>query len=95
MDRRNTERARSGVHARTGFTLKRSDFARLETTARALNSSAVRAMAVLTYVALARLYDRYDIVLGVELAVRPNTRAKQTIGLMAHPTPMLLASIIR
>ena len=83
MDRRNTERARSGVHARTGFTLKRADFARLETTARALSSSAFRAIVALSYVAFARLYDRYDMVLGLELANRPNARAKQAIGLLA------------
>ena len=89
--RRNTERARSGVHARTSFTLKRADFTRLETTARALSSSAFRAIVALSYVAFARLYDRYDMVLGLELANRPDARARQAIGLMAWPIPMLLA----
>ena len=91
MDRRNTERTRSGVHARIGFTLKRADFTRLETMARALNSSAFRAIVALNYVAFARLYDRYDMVLGLELANRPDARARQAIGLMAQPIPMLLA----
>jgi hypothetical protein len=91
MGRRNTERARSGVHARTSFTLKRADFTRLETTARSLSSSAFRAIVALSYVAFARLYDRYDIVLGLELANRPDARARQAIGLRAQPIPMLLA----
>jgi amino acid adenylation domain-containing protein len=90
-DRRKTERTRSGVHARTGFTLKRADFTRLETTARALGSSAFRAIVALSYVAFARLYDRYDMVLGLELANRPDARARQAIGLMARPIPMQLA----
>jgi amino acid adenylation domain-containing protein len=90
-DRRNTERTRSGVHARTSFTLKREDFTRLETTARALSSSAFRAIVALSYVAFARLYDRYDMVLGLELANRPDARARQAIGLMARPIPMQLA----
>ena len=90
-DRRNSERTRSGVHARISFTLKRADFTRLETMARALNSSAFRAIVALNYVAFARLYDRYDMVLGLELANRPDARATQAIGLMAQPIPMLLA----
>src|SRR5262249_10878258 len=88
--RHNTERARSGVHARTSFTLKRADFTRLETTARELSSSAFRAIVALSYVAFARLYDRYDMVLGLELANRPDARTRQAIGLMAQPTPTLL-----
>ena len=58
--------------------------------ARTLGSSAFRAIIALTYAAFARLYDRYDIVLGVELANRSDARAKQVIGLMARPLPMLL-----
>ena len=90
MDRRNTERARSGIHARISFALKRDDFTRLETAARKMGSSAFRVIIALSYVAFARLYNRYDIVLGLELANRPNARAKQAVGLMAWPTPMLL-----
>ena len=90
VDRRNTERARSGSHARIGFVLKRADFTRLETAARKMGSSAFRAIIALSYAAFARLYDRYDIVLGLELANRPDARAKQAVGFMAWPTPMLL-----
>src|SRR5262249_28581560 len=91
IGRRKTEGARSGVHSRTSFTLKRADFTRLETTARGLSSAAFRVIIALSYVAFARLYDRYDMVLGLELANRPDARARQAIGLMAQPTPMLLA----
>ena len=90
VDRRNTERARSGSHERIGFALKRADFTRLETAARKMGSSAFRAIIALSYAAFARLCDRYDIVLGLELANRPDARAKQAVGLMASPTPMLL-----
>jgi amino acid adenylation domain-containing protein len=90
IDRRNTERARSGCHARITFTLKRADFTRLEMAARTLGSTAFRAIIALTYAAFARLYDRFDIVLGVELANRSDARAKQMIGLMARPLPMHL-----
>ena len=90
INRQNTERAKSGCHARITFTLKRADFTRLETAARKLGSSAFRAIIALTYAAFARLYDRYDIVLGLELANRSDARAKQAIGFMARPLPMLL-----
>jgi amino acid adenylation domain-containing protein len=89
-DRGQTERARSGRHERIGFALKRADFARLEAAAKAMGSSAFRVIVALSYVAFARLYGRYDIVLGLKLANRPHERAKQAIGLMAWPTPMLL-----
>jgi amino acid adenylation domain-containing protein len=91
VDRQSTERARSGCHARTTFTIKRADFTRLETTARELGSSAFRAIIALTYVAFARLCNRYDIVLGLELANRSDARAKQAIGHLARPLPMILA----
>ena len=42
MDRRSTERARSGIHERIGFALKRDDFTQLETAARKMGSSAFR-----------------------------------------------------
>ena len=90
MDRRSSERARSGIHARIGFTLKHHDFTRLEMAARKMGSSASRVIVALGYVAFARLYDRFDIVLGFELANRPDARVKQAVGLMAWPTPMLL-----
>ena len=90
INRRNTERAKSGRHARITFTLKRADFMRLETAARHVGSSVFRTIIALTYVAFARLYGRYDIVLGVELANRSDARAKQTIGFTARPLPMLL-----
>jgi Condensation domain len=93
MDRRSTERAGSGRHERIGFALKRADFTRLETAARTMGSSAFRAIIALSYAAFARLCDRYDIVLGLELANRPDARAKQAVGLMAWPTPMLLSAI--
>jgi len=89
-DRQNTERARSGVHGRISFALKPADFSKLESAARRLNSSAARAILALTYVAFARLYARYDIVLGFELANRSDAMAKQAIGLLARPAPMLL-----
>ena len=91
VDRRSTERSKSGCHARIDITLKRSDFTRLEMTARKMGSSAFRAIIALSYAAFARLYDRYDIVLGLELANRPDPKTKQTIGLLAWPTPMLVA----
>lgn len=90
VNRQDTERARSGCATRISFKLKRADFARLETAARALGSWPARAIIALMYVAFARLYDRSDIVLGIELALRPDARAKQTIGLLARPLPMLL-----
>ena len=89
-DRRNTERAKSGRPARTEFKLKRADFMRLETAARALGSSAARAIIALTYAAFARLYDRYDLVLGVELAFRSDPKLRQAVGYLARPLPMLL-----
>ncbi len=90
VDRRNTERAKSGIHGRIRFELKRDAFARLEIAARNVESSVFRVLIALSYVAFARLYDRYDLVLGLELANRPDERAKQTVGLLAGPTPMLL-----
>ena len=60
-----------GVTHGSRFTLKRADFTRLETAARALGSSAFRAMLALTYVAFARLYDRSDIVLGSNWRTAP------------------------
>jgi enterobactin synthetase component F len=90
-DRQNTERAKSGVQGRIRFALRRADFSKLESAARNLNSSAARAILALTYVAFARLYGRYDIVLGFELANRSDAMAKQAIGLLARPAPMLLS----
>jgi enterobactin synthetase component F len=90
VNRQNTERSKSGCHSRIAFTLKRTAFTRLETAARTLGSSAPRVITALAYAAFARLYDRYDFVLGVELAKRSDARAKQVIGLMARPLPMLL-----
>ena len=90
-NRENTERAKSGWPARTAFKLKRADFSRLEMTARRLGSSAARAITALAYVAFSRLYERSDIVIGVELAFRSDPRTKQAIGLFARPLPMLLA----
>jgi amino acid adenylation domain-containing protein len=90
IDRRNTERARSGCHARIAFSLKRTDFTRLETAARKLGSSVFRAIVALTYVAFARLYDCSDIVLCLELANRSDARDKQVIGLMSRPLPVRL-----
>ena len=90
INRRNTEQRRSGCHARIAFTLKRADFTRLETAARELGSSAFRVIIALTYIAFARLYDRTDIVLGLELAYRSNASEKQLVGIMARPLPLLL-----
>jgi enterobactin synthetase component F len=90
MNRQNTERAKSGCHARTSFSLKRDDFIRLETAADSWGTSAFRAIIALTYAAFARVYDRSEIVLGVQLAYRSDEKAKQVIGLMARPLPMLL-----
>ncbi|MFZ2105478.1 MAG: amino acid adenylation domain-containing protein, partial [Roseiarcus sp.] len=92
INRQNTERGGSGCHARVGFTLRRADFARLETAARALGASAFRAMLALTYAAFARLYDRSDIVLGVELGNRSGAGAKQAIGMLSRPLPLPLTS---
>ena len=89
-NRQKTERARSGRHARNSFKLKRPDFARLEAAARSLGSSTFRAIIALSYVAFARVYDRYDILLGLELANRSDARAKQVVGFIARPLPMLL-----
>jgi amino acid adenylation domain-containing protein len=55
-----------------------------------LGSSAFRAIIALTYVAFSRLYDRHDIALGIELAYRPDAKAKQVIGLMSRPLPLPL-----
>ena len=90
IDRQNTERVKSGRPARIAFTLKRGDFTRLEAAARKVDASASRAIIALTYAAFARLYGRYNIVLGVELANRSDPKAKQAIGFLARPAPMLL-----
>jgi len=90
VNRQNTERAKSGSHARNSFTLKRADFRRLETSARNLDSSVFRVIIALAYVAFARLYDRYDLAFGLELANRRDAGAKQAIGFLARPLPMLL-----
>jgi amino acid adenylation domain-containing protein len=90
-NRQNTERIRSGRHARITFGLKRADFTRLDQAASRSGSSAFRAIIALTFAAFARLYDRYDIVLGLELANRADARTRQTIGFVARPLPMLLA----
>ena len=55
-----------------------------------MDSSAFRAVIALAFAAFARLYGRYDIVLGLELANRPDARSKETIGFLARPIPMLL-----
>ena len=89
--RQNTERAKSGVHARIEFTFKRADFTRMEEGARASGSTAFRAIIALIYTAFARLYDRSDLVFGVELAHRSDAKARQVIGLMARPLPMEIA----
>ena len=89
-NRENTERGKSGRGARISFSLKRADFVRLETAARALGSSAFRAIIALTYVAFSRLYDRSDIALGIELAYRPDAKTKDVIGLLSRPLPLSL-----
>ncbi len=47
-------------------------------------------MIALTYVAFSRLYDRSDLVLGIELAYRPDRKTKQLIGLLSRPLPLPL-----
>jgi amino acid adenylation domain-containing protein len=88
--RENTERSKSGRPARISFALKRADFVRLEKSASALGSSAFRAIIALTYAAFSRLYDRYDIAFGIELAYRPDAKAKHVIGLLSRPLPLPL-----
>jgi amino acid adenylation domain-containing protein len=90
VNRENTERGKSGRAARIAFTLKRSDFARLEIAAHKLGPSVVRALIALSYVAFSRLYDRPDLVLGFELANRPDPRSKELIGLMVRALPLPL-----
>jgi amino acid adenylation domain-containing protein len=90
LNRQDTERAKSGWAARIEFKLKRSDFERLKTAARALNSSAARVIVALAYAAFSRLYDRYDLVLGVELAFRSDPRLRQATGYLARALPMPL-----
>ena len=87
-DRESSERRRSGRHARITFTLPRSDFARLERTAKTMGSAVSRAVIALTYAAFARFYDRKHIVLGIELANRSSAAAKQMVGLLARPLPL-------
>ena len=89
-NRRKTERSRSGCHGRLAFTLGRTNFAKLDTAARRLDSSVFRVIVALTYVAFARVYDRYDLVLGLELARRQDAKLRQVIGLMARPLPLLV-----
>ncbi|MFI4868021.1 MAG: amino acid adenylation domain-containing protein [Steroidobacterales bacterium] len=89
-NRQDSERGRSGCQARLAFTLKRADFARLESAARALGSTASRAIIALTYAAFARLYDRSDIVLGIELAHRSGEAEKQMVGILARPLALPL-----
>lgn len=88
--RRHSERGRSGCHARTGFTLRRADFERLERAARAVGSSPFRAVIALTYAAFAALYDRAGFVMGLELANRSTPSEKRMVGLLARPLPQLL-----
>ncbi len=88
IDRGNTERAKSGRPARIEFALKRADFTRLQTAARSLGSTVFHLIIALTYAAFARLYHRYDIVLGLELANRSDATAKQVVGIMARPLPL-------
>jgi enterobactin synthetase component F len=90
VNRENSERSKSGRAARIAFTLKRADFARLESAARKAGSSVVRAIIALSYVAFSRLYDRPDLVLGFELANRPDRRSKELIGLMVRALPLPL-----
>ncbi len=89
-NRQDSERGRSGCHARISFTLKRADFVRLESAARALGSSASRAIIALTYAAFVRQYDRSDLVLGIELASRSGEREKQMVGILARPLALPL-----
>ncbi len=49
-----------------------------------------RAIIALAYAAFARLYNRADIVVGVELSYRSNSKAREFIGLLARPLPMIL-----
>lgn len=91
-DREGSERHRSGRHARTTFTLPRSDFARLEHAAKTMGSAASRAIIALTYAAFARFYDRKHIVLGIELANRSSAAAKQMVGILARPLPLGLSA---
>ena len=90
VNRENSERSKSGRATRISFRLARGDFTRLEATARNLGSSVTRAIIALTYTAFSRLYDRSDLVLGIELADRPDARTKQTIGLMVRALPLPL-----
>ncbi len=90
VERANTERAKSGRPARIELTLKRADFTRLQTAARSLGSTVFRLIIALTYAAFARLYDRYDIVLGLELANRAEATAKQMVGIVARPLPLAI-----
>ena len=90
VNRRNTERTRSGCHARIKFKLLRTDFSKMTAIARKAGSSEFRAIVALIYVAFARLYNRFDIVLGIELAHRSTLKAQQIIGLLAQPLPLLL-----
>jgi amino acid adenylation domain-containing protein len=89
-DRRNSERGRTGCSSRIALKLGRSDFVRLEAKARTLKSSVFRCIVALSYVAFARLYERYDITLGLELANRSDVVATQFIGNLARPLPLLL-----
>ena len=90
-NRQNSERERSGVHSRLEFKLRRPDFERLNESARRLGSSASRVIIAISYAAFARVYDRYDLVLGVELANRSDPRSRQAIGLLAWPVPMRIS----
>jgi amino acid adenylation domain-containing protein len=89
-NRAQSERGRSGRHARVAFTLARADFNQLEGTASSAGSSASRGITALTYATFARLYDRSDIVLGVELSNRADAAEKQMVGNLARPLPLAL-----
>jgi hypothetical protein len=65
-DKKYTERAESGRHAKIAFTSKRADFIRLAA-AHQLKSSPFRAIVALSFAAFGRLYERSDIVLGSNL----------------------------
>ena len=85
---RQSERARSGVHAREQFRVDFASFAKLFYAANCLHISVAELITALASLVFSRLYDRTDFVLGVELARRSDEQENNTIGLLAHPIPM-------
>jgi enterobactin synthetase component F len=86
-DRSQTERSRSGRPHSLTQSISPADFARLTEAAAALGSSVPRLALALSYIAIARLYDTTDIVIGTPSHNRATQAAKHAIDLAMTVMP--------